>query len=84
MFNLKIIQDTNFNKIAKTGNLKNIDLNGKPQHGFMKKRCTATAPRKLQSILAKAVDDGNFALMASLDLSSAFDVVNVDLLLKRL
>ena len=39
---------------------------------------------KLQSILARALDDDNYALMATLDLSSAFDVVNVELLLKRL
>jgi hypothetical protein len=34
--------------------------------------------------LARALDDGNIAFMASLDLSSAFDVVNVRLLLKRM
>ena len=38
----------------------------------------------MQSVLARALDDGNMALMASLDLSSAFDVVNVRLLLKRM
>ena len=37
-----------------------------------------------QSMLARALDDGNIALMASLDLSSAFDVVNVELLLKHM
>jgi hypothetical protein len=30
------------------------------------------------------MDDDNYVLMASLDLSAAFDVVNVPLLLKRL
>ena len=34
--------------------------------------------------MASALDENKFALMASLDLSSAFDVVNVKLLLKRL
>jgi hypothetical protein len=33
--------------------------------------------------LAKALEQGHFALLASLDLSSAFDVVNINLLLKR-
>ena len=61
-----------------------IDLTGKPQHGFKQKRSTATASLTLQSLIAKAIDNDNFALMASLDLSSAFDVVNVELLLKRL
>ena len=34
--------------------------------------------------LSKALEQGNFAMMASLDLSSAFDVVNINLLLKRM
>ena len=61
-----------------------IDLTGKPQHGFKQKRSTATASLTLQSLIARALDGDNYALMASLDLSSAFDVVNVELLLKRL
>jgi hypothetical protein len=38
----------------------------------------------IQSALARALDLGEFALLANLDLSSAFDVVNVNLLLKRM
>ena len=38
----------------------------------------------IQSALARALDQGNFALMASLDLSSAFNVVNIDLRIKRM
>ena len=34
--------------------------------------------------MAKALDDNNYAVMASLDLSAAFDVVNIQLLKKRL
>ena len=37
-----------------------------------------------KSLIARAVDDDMSVLMASLDLSAAFDVVNVELLLKRL
>ena len=33
--------------------------------------------------LSRALDKGQFALMASNDLSSAFDLVNVNLMLKR-
>ena len=65
-------------KILKT------DLTGRSQHGFKQKLSTATASLTLQSLIAKAIDNDNFALMASLDLSSAFDVVNMELLLKRL
>ena len=38
----------------------------------------------LQTIIAQALDDNNFAIMASLDLIAAFDMVNIDLLLKRM
>ena len=43
-----------------------------------------TAGLKLQSVIARALDDDEYVLMSSLDLSSAFDVVNVQLLIKRL
>jgi hypothetical protein len=39
---------------------------------------------ELQSIIARAVENDDYILVASLDLSSAFDVVNVELLLKRM
>ena len=35
-------------------------------------------------MIAKALDDDEYVAMASLDLSSAFDVVDVKLLIKRL
>ena len=35
-------------------------------------------------MVARALDDNNLVLLASLDLSAAFDIVNVDLLIKRL
>jgi hypothetical protein len=38
----------------------------------------------LQSIIARALDNDEFVLVASLDLSSAFDMVNIPLLLKRM
>ena len=62
----------------------NVDLTGKPQHGFKPKHSTTTASLLLQSILARATDGDKYAVMASLDLSAAFDVVNVELLIKRL
>jgi hypothetical protein len=57
--------------LAKT----NTDLKGKS---------TTTASLSIQTALAKALEQGHLALMASLDLSSAFDVVNIKLLLKRM
>ena len=39
---------------------------------------------QIQSEVARALDSNKFSIMASLDLSSAFDIVNVDILFKRL
>ena len=47
-----------------------------------KSKSTASAGLIVQSILSRALDSGNFALMASIDLSVAFDLVNIDLLMK--
>ena len=47
------------------------------------KKSTLTLGLEIQSLIARALDDNNFVLVASLDLSAAFDVVNVNLLLKR-
>ena len=40
-----------------------------------------TAGLAIQSALARALDQGKYAIIASLDLSAAFDVENIDLLL---
>jgi hypothetical protein len=61
-----------------------VDLTGKQQHGFKKNKSTATLSLQLQSLIARALDEDNYALMASVDLSAAFDVVNIDLLMERL
>ena len=61
-----------------------LDLTGKQQHGFKKNKSTATAGALLQSIIARAADNNCYVVMASMDLSMAFDLVNTDLLIKRL
>ena len=61
-----------------------LDLTGKRQHGFKKNKSTATAGALLQSIIARAADSDCYVIMASLDLSMAFDMVNKDLLISRL
>jgi hypothetical protein len=61
-----------------------IDLTGDYQHGFKKGKSTTTASISIQTALTKALEQGHFAPMASLDLSSAFDVVNTGLLIKRM
>ena len=59
-----------------------LDLTGKQQHDF--KKSTATAGALLQSMISRAADENCYVVMASLDLSMAFDLVNVELLIKRL
>ena len=49
-----------------------------------KEKGVQTAGLVIQSVISRVLDDDNFVTMGSLDLSSAFDVVNVELLLKSL
>ena len=51
-----------------------LDLTGKQQHGFKQNKSTATAGALLQSIIARAADKNCYVVMASLDLSMAFDI----------
>ena len=51
-----------------------LDLTGKQQHGFKRKKSTATAGALLQSLIARAADENCFVVMASLNLSMAFDL----------
>ena len=61
-----------------------LDLTGKQQHGFKRNKSTATAGALLQSLIARAADNDCYVVMASMDLSLAFDLVNTELLVKRL
>ena len=38
----------------------------------------------MQSLIARSLDEDGYVLMASINLSAAFDVINIDLLIKRL
>ncbi len=80
----KIFEKLILKRILEIEVLNKVDLTGINQHGFKRGRSTSTLSSQLQSIIGRALDEDNFVLVASLDLSSAFDVVNVDLLLKRL
>ena len=56
----------------------------KNQHRFKKNRSTTLISLTIQTIITQALEDDCHAIMASLDLSAAFDTVNIDLLLKRM
>ena len=80
----KIFEKLIMQRIIEIEDSNNIDLTGTKQHGFKRKKSTSTAGLEIQSEIARALDSNKYTLMASLDLSSAFDIVNIKLLLKRL
>jgi hypothetical protein len=80
----KIFEKLILKRILEIQEESKIDLTGVEQHGFKAQKSTASAGLIIQSIIARAVDSDNFALMASIDLSAAFDLVNIELLMKRL
>jgi hypothetical protein len=55
----------------------NVDITGKQLHGFKKGRSTLTLGLKIQSLIARAFDQDNYAIMASMDLSTAFALINI-------
>jgi len=64
--------------------LKNKCLSPQLQSAYQPGHSTETAVFKVLSDVLLAVDDGNVAVLALLDLSSAFDNVDHDTLLQRL
>ena len=50
----------------------------------LQKTNSVTAGLTLQSIIAREMDMDSYVACSSLDLSAAFDLVNLDLLVKRL
>ena len=58
-------------------------LTWKEQHRFKQKRSTATAGVTLQPIITRTLDQDKCAIMSSISLSAAFEVVHITLLFKR-
>ncbi len=54
-----------------------VDLTGQNQHGFKEKRSAGTLSLDLQTKIARALDDDEYVMVASLDLSSAFDILHL-------
>ena len=80
----KLFERLILKQIQKIETISNVDLTGTQQHGFKKSKSTATLGLQIQSLIARALDEGDYVLMASIDLSAAFDVVNINLLIDRL
>jgi retron-type reverse transcriptase len=72
------------NRVLEIEENAGVSLSGYAQHGFKTGKSTVTATMELQSLIAASLDQNEYVAVASLDLSAAFDVVNVDLLLDRL
>ena len=79
----KIFETLILKRINELKSLNGIFLGGKQQHGFVKNKRTVTAGLLLQSLIKRALDD-HYVALASINLSAAFDIVDVDLLIKRL
>jgi hypothetical protein len=80
----KVFEKMILRRILEIQEQNKVDLTRKGQHGFKKKRITSTLSIELQSVISRALDEDEYVMVASLDLSAAFDVVNINLLLKRL
>jgi hypothetical protein len=48
------------------------------------KNTAVTALKEIQSQIARQIDEGHYVAMGSLDLTAAFDVVDINLLMKRI
>ena len=80
----KIFEKLILKRIIEIQDQSSVDITRKGQHGFKRNMSTLTLSAELLSTVARALDNDEFVLVASLDLSSVFDVVNIDLLMKRL
>ncbi len=80
----KVFEKLILKRILFLQDLHRVDLTGSKQHGFKKNHSTSTLSANLQSLIARALEEDEMVLLASLDLSAAFDLVNIDLLIKRL
>ena len=80
----KVFERLTLMRILEIEEQMGTSLTGDNQHGFKKERSTITASVDSQLRVAALMDQDQYVAMASLDLSAAFDVVNVDLLLIRL
>ena len=79
-----LLQKLILNRLSEIQAEQDVDITCPQQHGFKKQKSTATAGMILQTIISSHVDLNKYVMMASLDLSAAFDIVDIKLLLKRL
>jgi hypothetical protein len=74
----KIFEKLILKRIVKLQDINGTDLTGANQHGLKKGRSTSTLSIDLQSLIARSLNKDKIGIEESLDLSSAFDLVNID------
>ena len=62
----KVYEQLIIERLNEIENKAKCELTGTSQHGFKQKRSTTTAGLTIQSILSRALDQDNYALMASI------------------
>ena len=80
----KVFEKMILKRLLEIQDENNCDITGLNQHGFKRGRSTCTLSIEIQNLIARALDEDKTVLLASLDLSAAFNIVNISLLLKRL
>lgn len=80
----KIFEKLILKRLSEVEDELGTDLSGTTQHGFKRNRSTTSAALQLQNQIARAMDEDNYVAVASMDLTAAFDVLDVELLMKRL
>ncbi len=73
----KIFENLILKRILDIQNEQGVDITNVNQHGFKKNHSASTLSAALQSEIARSQDDENYVMMANLDLSSDFDLVNM-------
>ena len=80
----KIFERLILDRINAIEEMEHCDLTGASQHGFKKHHSTESAGVEIQTKIAQRCDKDEFVTVTSIDLTAAFDVINHDLIIKRL
>ena len=82
LFISKVLERVVFSQIG--GHLSENNLNEKFQSAYKARHSTETCLLKVTSDILNSIDDGHVSVLTMLDLSSAFDTIDHEILLKRL
>jgi hypothetical protein len=76
----KVFEKLILKRILEIQDANGVNLTGPSQRGVKGGGSTSTLSLNLQSIISRALDIVEYVPVSSLDLSAAFDIVNIDLL----